>query len=74
MKRKMGVAVMGMVLMLGVHLQLYAQEKKPKLIALKAARLFDGKSDGLVPGGVVVVAGSKIVAAGANAPIPEGPG
>ena len=72
MKRKMGVAVMGMVLMLGVHLQLRAQEKKPELIVLKAARLFDGKSDGLVQGGMVVVAGSKIVAAGANPPIPDG--
>jgi imidazolonepropionase-like amidohydrolase len=72
MKKKMGVAVMGMALMLGLQLRLCAQENKPELIVLKAGLLFDGKSDGLVQGGVVVVAGSKIAAAGANAPIPEG--
>src|SRR5438067_10433143 len=40
------------------------------LIALKAARLFDGKSKTLASNGVVVVQGDKIVDAGANLPIP----
>src|SRR5437763_5228480 len=40
------------------------------LIALKAARLFDGKSKTLASNGVVVVKGDKIVDAGANLPIP----
>ena len=45
-----------------------------RVTALKAARLFDGKSDELVRGGVVLVEGTKIVAAGAAAAgtIPEG--
>jgi imidazolonepropionase-like amidohydrolase len=42
------------------------------IIALKAARLFDGKSKALVSNGVVIVQGDKIVDAGANLPIPNG--
>ena len=41
-------------------------------IALKAARLFDGKSNALVQNGVVIVQGDKIVDAGSNVPIPSG--
>jgi imidazolonepropionase-like amidohydrolase len=41
-----------------------------KTIALKAARLFDGKSKALVTNGVVIVQGNKIVDAGSNLPIP----
>src|ERR1035441_3278626 len=40
-------------------------------IALKAARLFDGKSKALVPNGVVIVQGNKIVDAGSNLAIPS---
>src|SRR5207253_6986657 len=39
-------------------------------IALKAARLFDGKSRALIQNGVVVVQGDKIIDAGANVAIP----
>jgi imidazolonepropionase-like amidohydrolase len=42
------------------------------VIALKAARLFDGKSKALVANGVVIVQGDKIVDAGSNLPIPQG--
>ena len=42
------------------------------IIALKAARLFDGKSKTLVSSGVVIVQGDKIVDVGANVPIPNG--
>src|SRR5947207_11510845 len=41
-------------------------------IALKAARLFDGKSNSLVQNGVVIVQGDKIVDAGSNLQIPSG--
>jgi imidazolonepropionase-like amidohydrolase len=41
-------------------------------IALKAARLFDGKSKALVTNGVVIVQGDKIVDAGTNLLIPQG--
>src|SRR5881409_2695503 len=43
-----------------------------QLIVLKAARLFDGKSNALVQNGVVIVQGDKIVDAGSNLPIPSG--
>lgn len=40
-------------------------------IVLKAARMFDGKSKSLIPNGVVVVQGDKIVDAGSNIAIPS---
>src|SRR2546430_7736114 len=40
-------------------------------IALKAARMFDGKSNALVQNAVVIVLGDKIVDAGSNLPIPN---
>jgi imidazolonepropionase-like amidohydrolase len=43
-----------------------------KVIALKAARLFDGKAKALVTNGVVIVQAGKIVDAGSNLPIPNG--
>jgi imidazolonepropionase-like amidohydrolase len=42
-----------------------------RVIALKAARLFDGKSKTLASNGVVLVQGDKIVDAGSNLPIPN---
>jgi imidazolonepropionase-like amidohydrolase len=41
-----------------------------KVIVLKAARLFDGKSKALLQNGVVIVQGNKIVDAGSNLPAP----
>ncbi len=41
-----------------------------RVIALKAARLFDGKSKTLAQNGVVIVQGNKIVDAGSNLPTP----
>src|SRR5437867_8061238 len=41
-------------------------------IALKAARMFDCKSNALVQNAVVIVQGDKIVDAGSNLPIPSG--
>jgi imidazolonepropionase-like amidohydrolase len=42
------------------------------LTALKAARLFDGKSDTTQPNAVVLVEGSKILAAGSGLAVPAG--
>jgi imidazolonepropionase-like amidohydrolase len=40
-------------------------------IVLKAARMFDGKSKALVPNGVVIVQGNKIVDVGSNLAVPS---
>jgi imidazolonepropionase-like amidohydrolase len=47
-----------------------ATQAADKVVVLKAARLFDGKSKTLVQNGVVIVQGSKIVDAGSNLPAP----
>jgi imidazolonepropionase-like amidohydrolase len=44
----------------------------PKSIVLKAARLFDGKSDALVPNAMVMVEGKTIKGVGAGLPVPDG--
>jgi imidazolonepropionase-like amidohydrolase len=49
-----------------------AQQASGKTLVLKAARLFDGKSNGLVTPGIVVVTDGKIVATGANISAPPG--
>jgi imidazolonepropionase-like amidohydrolase len=41
-------------------------------IVLKAARMFDGKSNALVQSAVVIIQGDKIVGTGSNLPIPNG--
>jgi len=43
-----------------------------ELLALKAARMFDGKSNALVQNAVVIVQKDKIIDAGNNLPIPSG--
>src|SRR6516225_360358 len=43
-----------------------------ELIVLKAARMFDGKSNSLVQNGVVIVKDDKIVDAGSSLQIPDG--
>ena len=45
---------------------------KAEVIALKAARLFDGTRETTVPNGVVIVEGGKIKAAGSGLAIPQG--
>jgi imidazolonepropionase-like amidohydrolase len=50
----------------------FAADPVPATVALKAARLFDGKSKVLVTNGVVIVQGDKIVDAGSNLTIPPG--
>ena len=48
------------------------ESKAHPITALKAARLFDGKSDALQSNGMVLVQGPKIIAAGTNLSIPAG--
>src|SRR5690349_10901009 len=52
----------------------FAQGQKPaaKSYVLKAARMFDGKSDALVKPGLVVVTGDKIAGVGVAASVPAG--
>src|SRR5580700_1783695 len=49
-----------------------AQQAAGKTTVLKAARLFDGKSNALVTPGVVVVTDGKIIAVGGKAVVPAG--
>src|SRR5215467_9057882 len=43
-----------------------------ELIVLKAARMFDGKSNSLVQNGVIIVKDDKIVDVGSNQQVPSG--
>jgi imidazolonepropionase-like amidohydrolase len=45
---------------------------KPEVVAIRAARLFDGKGDAVVRNGVVIVEGGKIRAVGSGVAIPAG--
>lgn len=65
--------VMVLVVLCGLGLlPAFAQQKKPsKSYVLKAARMFDGKSDALVTPGIVVVTDGKIAGVGANANRPS---
>ena len=53
---------------------LQADATKPKPVVLKAARLFDGKSDAVIRDGVLIVEGRTIKAVGAGVTVPEGLG
>jgi imidazolonepropionase-like amidohydrolase len=70
MRKVSGLVFMSLLLTLSVHGQ--AQKPASKTVVLKAARMFDGKSDAVVKPGVVVVSDGKIAAAGPNAAIPAG--
>ena len=45
-------------------------QQQPRIVALKAARLFDGTSDSIIRNATVVVTGDRITAVGTNAAIP----
>ena len=49
-----------------------AQGTPARIYVLKAARMFDGKSNAIVKPGLVVVSGGRIVGVGAGAAIPAG--
>jgi len=48
------------------------QQTPGKVIVLKAARMFDGKSNSLTSPGLVIVADNKITAVGSGASVPTG--
>src|SRR5579859_7077092 len=57
--------------LLGMAVAVQAQQKsETKTYVLKAARMFDGKSNSVTSPGVVVVSSGKITGVGANAAIP----
>src|SRR5712691_656452 len=64
---KITFRVLVILLCLGI-----AAQAADQLIALKAARMFDGKSNALVQNAVVIARGDKIVDAGSNLPVPSG--
>lgn len=70
MRKAAGFFLLLLVSMIPVRAQTSKPEAKP--VVIKAARLFDGKSNALVTPGVVVVTDGKITAAGANATAPVG--
>src|SRR5262249_40980656 len=67
-RRMIALAGLCAIVMLSADAQ---QKSVPKTYVLKAARLFDGKSNSLVTPGVVVISDGKIVAAGSSAATPE---
>jgi imidazolonepropionase-like amidohydrolase len=69
-RKAVGLFFLGVVVLLPGSGQ--AQQPASKTIVLKAARMFDGKSNALVTPGVVVVTDGKIAAAGGSAAVPAG--
>ena len=65
-------ALLLLLTLLGGNLFCFAQGGAQKVIAIKAARMFDGKGERVISPAVVVVSGGKILAAGAGAVIPAG--
>src|SRR5882724_10947196 len=64
--------VLAALCVLGVFTAIGQQKKAPKSYVLKAARLFDGKSNSLVTPGIVVVTDGKIAGTGSSASVPAG--
>ncbi len=69
MKFSFLICVGGLVL---VGLACGAEPQQGSLTVIKAARLFDGKSNSLVSNGVVVVQGDQIIDVGSGIPTPQG--
>jgi imidazolonepropionase-like amidohydrolase len=61
-----------MRILLGLTFLLLAAPASARAVVVKAAHLFDGKSDQLQSPGLVVIDGDKIVAVGAKAQVPAG--
>jgi imidazolonepropionase-like amidohydrolase len=51
---------------------LFAQETKPKLIAIKAGRLIDGSSNTVIHNAFIIIEGDKIIAVGPDVKVPAG--
>ncbi|AFE04511.1 amidohydrolase [Corallococcus coralloides DSM 2259] len=73
--RSLSTAVIGTLLLCCVCLPAWGQtpsSAKPTRTALRAARLFDGKSERILPDAVVLIEGSRIQAVGTGLSIPSG--
>lgn len=70
--RSFGVRVVLLVAALGFATGMARAADSGGVVALKAARLFDGKARSLVQNGVVLVQGGKILDAGSGIAIPDG--
>jgi imidazolonepropionase-like amidohydrolase len=66
--RRVAVALMGLLL----SSALGAQSLAPPVIVLRAARMFDGRSDATIANAAIVVEGSKIKEVGSNLAVPAG--
>jgi hypothetical protein len=58
------------ILMLAARLNAHENGAKHQKVAIRAARLIDGKSDAVMSNGVVLVEGDKITAVGSGIAIP----
>src|SRR3984957_16273427 len=75
MRREIGLFLVAGMTVAQAYGQAQKPESKPpetRTVVLKAARLFDGKSNSFLTPGLVIVSGGKISAAGANASVPPG--
>jgi len=66
--RRVAIALMGLLL----SSALGAQSLAPPVTVLRAARMFDGRSDATVANAVIVIEGSKIKEAGSSLAVPAG--
>src|SRR5580693_3312807 len=77
MIRKSSVAAVVAACLAAISVPLIANAQQPpaapgKVIVLKAARMFDGKSNSLTTPGLVVITDNKITAVGSGATVPAG--
>ncbi len=70
--KRIGSFAYGLALAAALTAQAPAAPPPAPVTVLKAARMFDGRSDAIVANAVVVVQGSKILGAGAGVSIPPG--
>jgi imidazolonepropionase-like amidohydrolase len=71
MRKACGLLIFSLIVVLA-PVRGQAQKTASKTYVLKAARMFDGKSNALVTPGLVVVSEGKITAVGAKAAVPAG--
>ncbi|NOJ92061.1 amidohydrolase family protein [Corallococcus coralloides] len=72
LSRRLVTTVVGALLLCCVSLPSWGQTPSPTRTALRAARLFDGKSERVLPDAVVLIEGSRIQAVGTGLSIPSG--
>ncbi len=66
------ITLLALTLCCGAACEAQSQKPAPKTIVLKAARMFDGKSESVARPGFIVITDGRIAAVGAGAAIPSG--